>query len=143
MTEDRRQILDMLAEKKITTEEADRLIAALGSDAGSGEPGTGLGRRPNPKYLRVLVDTIDPKEGPTKVNIRVPVQLLRAGVKLTGLIPAQARDHMNEAMREQGINFDVNRLNPDNLDDLIDQLNDLTIDVDQANNNTKVRVFCE
>ena len=143
MTEDRRQILDMLAEKKISADEADRLIAALGSDAASGEPGSGLTKRSNPKYLRVLVDTIDPKEGPTKVNIRVPVLLLRAGVKLTGLIPPQARDQMNEAMREQGINFDVNRLNPDNLDELIDQLNDLTIDVDQANNNTKVRVFCE
>ena len=143
MTEDRRQILDMLAEKKISADEADRLIAALGSDAASGEPGSGPTKRSNPKYLRVLVDTIDPKEGPTKVNIRVPVLLLRAGVKLTGLIPPQARDQMNEAMREQGINFDVNRLNPDNLDELIDQLNDLTIDVDQANNNTKVRVFCE
>ena len=143
MTEDRRQILDMLAERKISTEEADRLIAALGDNAGSGEPGHAALTRPNPKYLRIMVDTIDPKEGPTKVNIRVPVQLLRAGVKLTGLIPAQARDQMNEAMREQGINFDVNRLNPDNLDELIDQLNDLTIDVDQANNNTKVRVFCE
>jgi hypothetical protein len=143
MTEDRRQILEMLAVKKITPEEADRLIAALGDDAGPGGPGNGAVGRPNPKYLRVLVDTIDPKEGPTKVNIRVPVQLLRAGVKLTGLIPASAREQMNEAMREQGVNFDVNRLNPDNLDELIDQLNDLTIDVDQANNNTKVRVFCE
>jgi hypothetical protein len=143
MTEDRRQILEMLAEKKISPEEADRLIAALGADAGSGAPGNGVASRLNPKYLRVLVDTIDPKEGPTKVNVRVPIQLLRAGVKLTGLIPASAREQMNEAMREQGVNFDVNRLNPDNLDELIEQLNDLTIDVDQANNNTKVRVFCE
>ncbi len=143
MTEDRRQILDMLAEKKISVDEAERLIAALGEDAEPGSAGNGALARKDPKYLRVLVDTIDPKEGPTKVNIRVPVQLLRAGVKLTGLIPAQARDHMNEAMREQGVNFDVNRLNPDNLEELIDQLNDLTIDVDQAENNTKVRVFCE
>lgn len=143
MTEDRRQILDMLAEQKISAEDADRLIAALGDDAGPGQPGHGTLTRQNPKYLRILVDTIDPKEGPTKVNVRVPIQLLRAGVKLTGLIPPQAREQMNDAMREQGIDFDVNRLNPDNLDELIDQLNDLTIDVDQANNNTKVRVFCE
>jgi len=143
MTEDRRQILDMLAENKISPEEADRLIAALGDDARPGEPGNAAVTRTEPKYLRVLVDTNDPKEGPTKVNVRIPIQLLRAGVKLTGLIPAQARDHMNEAMREQGVDFDVNRLNPDNLEELIDQLHDLTIDVDQAETNTKVRVFCE
>ena len=143
MTEDRRQILDMLAENKISPEEADRLIAALGDDARTGEPGNAAVTRTEPKYLRVLVDTNDPKEGPTKVNVRIPIQLLRAGVKLTGLIPAQARDHMNEAMREQGVDFDVNRLNPDNLEELIDQLHDLTIDVDQAETNTKVRVFCE
>ena len=143
MNEDRRQILDMLSENKISPEEADRLIAALGDDAQPGTSGNGGVTRADPKYLRVLVDTIDPKEGPTKVNVRIPIQLLRAGVKLTGLIPAQARDHMNEAMREQGVDFDVNRLNPDNLEELIDQLHDLTIDVDQAETNTKVRVFCE
>ena len=96
-----------------------------------------------PEYLRVLVDTDDPLGGPTKVNVRVPIQLLRAGVKLTGLIPAVAREHMNEAMREQGVNIDVNQIRPENLDELIDQLNDLSVDVDQAQTNTKVRVFCE
>jgi hypothetical protein len=143
MTEERRQILNMLSENKISPEEAERLIAALGDRAAPGGPGAGTVTRADPKYLRVLVDTNDPEEGPTKVNVRIPIQLLRAGVKLTGLIPAQARDHMNEAMREQGLNFDVNRLNPENIEDLIDQLHELTIDVDQADTDTKVRVFCE
>lgn len=141
MSDERRQILDMLAENKISAEEADRLIAALGTDASRPESSGADPLKPKPKYIRVLVDAVDSKEGPTKVNVRVPIQLLRAGVKLTGLIPAQAREHMNEAMREQGINVDVNQIKPENLDELIDQLNDLTVDVDQAE--TKVRVFCE
>ena len=37
----------------------------------------------------------------TKVNIRVPLQLLRAGVRLAGLIPTEARTHVNEALRER------------------------------------------
>jgi len=82
-----------------------------------------------------------PGEGPTKVNVRVPMQLLRAGVRLTSLIPAQARDHINQAMREHGVNFDVGQLKPENLEELIDQLNDLTVDVDQKD--AQVRVFCE
>ena len=36
-----------------------------------------------PKYLRVIVDANEPGEGPVKINVRVPLMLLRAGVKLT------------------------------------------------------------
>ena len=98
MNDNRRQILDMLAEGKVTAEEAERLIAALerGGVPAARPPG-------NFKYLRVLVDANDPLDGPTKVNVRVPMQLLRAGVKLTGVIPDRARDQVNEAMRKEGI----------------------------------------
>ncbi len=93
------------------------------------------------KYLRVLVDTKDPLDGPTKVNVRVPMQLLRAGVRLTGVIPASAREEVNNALRKEGIAFDINNVTPQNLEELIEQLRELTVDVD--NENTKVRVFCE
>ena len=66
---------------------------------------------------------------------------LRAGVRLGSLIPVQARDKVNAHMREHGIPFDVGQLKPENLEVLIEQLNDLTVDVDQEK--TKVRVFCE
>jgi hypothetical protein len=136
MNDNRRQILDMLAQGKITAEEAERLLAALErSDAPASRPAG------NFKYLRVLVDAQDPLDGPTKVNVRVPMQLLRAGVKLTGVIPDRAREQVNEAMRKEGIPFDINKLTPDNLEDMIEQLRDLTVDVDNAS--AKVRVFCE
>ena len=136
MNDNRRQILEMLAQGKITAEEAERLIAALErSDAPASRPAG------NFKYLRVLVDAQDPLDGPTKVNVRVPMQLLRAGVKLTGVIPDRAREQVNEAMRKEGIPFDINKLTPDNLEDMIEQLRDLTVDVDNAS--AKVRVFCE
>jgi hypothetical protein len=84
-------------------------------------------------------------EGPTKVNVRVPMQLLRAGVKLAGLIPAQALHRANQAIHAQGIPFDLSQIKPENLEDLIDQLSDLSVDVDQKDReaNVKVRVFCE
>ena len=134
MNENRRQILDMLAQGKITAEEAERLIAAL-------ERGDAPAPAGNFKYLRVLVDAQDPLDGPTKVNVRVPMQLLRAGVRLTGVIPDRAREQVNEAMRKEGIPFDINKLTPDNLEEMIEQLRDLTVDVDNAS--AKVRVFCE
>jgi hypothetical protein len=144
MSENRRQILQMLADGKVTTEQAERLLAALERDtapaAGPGAVPTPLRNRP--KYLRVTVDTQDQLSGePTKVNIRVPMQLLRAGVRLSSLIPVSARDEVNSALRRQGVTVDINHLRPEHLEDLIEQLEELTVDVDQEH--TKVRVFAE
>ena len=136
MNDNRRQILDMLADGKLTAEEAERLIAAL--ERGGA---TAMTESDKVKYLRVLVDTNDPLDGPTKVNVRVPMQLLRAGVRLTGVIPTRARDEVNNALRKEGIAFDINNVTPQNLEELTEQLRELTVDVD--NENTKVRVFCE
>ena len=152
MNEHRRQILQMLSEGKISADEAERLISAMEappafstlSDGGSS--GTG---KPRPKYLRVLVDAEEGAngayDGPTKVNVRVPMQLLRAGVRLAGLIPAQALHRANSAMQEKGVPIDLTQIKPENLEDLVEQLNDLTVDVDQkeAGAKVKVRVFCE
>ncbi len=144
MNEDRRQILQMLSDGKVTADEAERLFAALEAGPRPLEsPGGAVRAGARPKYLRVVVDAEDPNHpnGQTKVNVRVPMQLLRAGVRLGALIPAHARDRANEAMREHGVQFDLSQLKPENLEDLIEQLNELTVDVDQEK--TKVRVFCE
>ena len=144
MRENRRQVLDMLGAGKISPDEADKLIAALGSEA-NGSAAVAPGARTWPKYLRVLVEADEEGHGDslTKVNIRVPMQLLRAGVRLTSLIPPLAREHVNQAMRDQGVGFDLAQLRPENLEDLIEHLKDLQIDVDHPKNKVKVRVFCE
>ena len=144
MNEERRRILEMLSTGKITTEEADRLLAALGSQQISGSVASSESAvKAPPKYLRVMVeDNSDRSDGGrTQVNIRVPMQLLRAGVKLAGLIPAQAAVRVNEALHEQGIQFDLSQLKPENLEELVNHLSELTVDVDERD--TKVRVFCE
>jgi hypothetical protein len=133
----------MLADGKVTADEAERLIAALDSHASTSLASAGStdpARRP--KYLRVVVDAEDKhRGGPVKVNVRVPLQLLRAGVRFSALVPSQARDQVNQALHKEGIPFDIDQLKPENLDALIDQLNDLTVDVDHED--AKVRVFCE
>lgn len=147
MNEHRRQILQMLSEGKISADEAERLITAAEEPSRAGSSESGLAGRSRPKYLRVVVDSEEDgrHEGPTKVNIRVPIQLLRAGVKLAGLLPAQALHRANDAIREQGVPIDLTQMKPENLEDLVEHLNDLTVDVDQkeANTKVKVRVFCE
>jgi len=141
MNEDRKRILAMLAERKITADEAERLLDAMGREPAPLQGG-GADPKPNgsPKYFRVEVNANEP-DGPTKVNVRIPMQLLRAGVRLSALIPPKARDEVNAAMARQGIPFDINQLKPENLDDLLVHLADFTVDVDSGD--AKVRVFCE
>jgi len=145
MNENRKQILEMLAAGKISADEAERLIAALEKDSPPGASAGGGESHPKgwPKYLRVAVESEEGTlgHGPSRVNVRVPFQLLRAGVKLTGIIPPQARAKVNEALHQQGIDLDVNELKADNLEELIYQLKDLTVDIDEKT--SKVRVFCE
>jgi SHOCT-like protein len=155
MNENRRQILEMLANGAITADEAERLIVALEKEqpAAAGA-GTAPGSKPRPKYLRVVVEDESGSSpiasgimggsdhrGPTKVNVRVPMQLLRAGVKLASLIPPQAQIKVNDALQQQGLTLDLSQLKPENLEELVDQLSELTVDVDDSK--SKVRVFCE
>jgi hypothetical protein len=140
VNDDRKRILAMLAEGKITADEAERLLDALGRGP-TPTVGAAPGSNRAPKYFRVEVDANEGDAGPTKVNVRVPMQLLRAGVRLSALIPPRARDEVNAAMSRQGIAFDINQLKPENLEELIEHLGDMTVDVD--NERAKVRVYCE
>lgn len=142
MNGDRRAVLQMLADGKITADEAERLLAALDKSgpqpAATAEAPAGPAHKP--KYLRVAVDTDEGGE-PTKVNVRVPMALLRAGVRLSSVIPAAARDKVNDELAKSGVDFDINQLKPENLEELIAHLDDLSVDVDQER--TKVRIYCE
>lgn len=158
MNENRRQILEMLAAGKITADEAERLLAALEPDvsaavrdfAASTAKSNGAKVAPttsHAKYLRVLVEadeSMTGMKGPTTVNVRVPLQLLRAGVRLASLIPQQAHDQLDEALNRHGVPLTLSQIKPENLEELVDHLEDLTVDVDgKEGNTTKVRVFCE
>jgi hypothetical protein len=141
MNEQRRQILQMLAEGKITADEAERLIDALQRQEPESPPGATPHPKPRPKYLRVMVVDTSSGDEPSRVNVRVPLQLLRAGVRLTSLIPAQALTKVNAELSKSGVPIDLTQLKPQQLEDLIDQLHDLTVDVDDPD--AKVQVFCE
>jgi hypothetical protein len=138
MSENRRRILEMLGQGKITADEAERLMAALESEPVSPAPAAPAGKV---KYLRVVVDAQDEGDAPVKVNVRVPMQLLRAGVKLTAIIPPRARTEVNEALRKEGIDVDIGKLTPESLEEIVEQLRELQVDVDS--DRAKVRVFCE
>lgn len=142
MNNDRRSVLQMLSDGKISADEAERLLSALDRTEAPAMGASSQAPRLNgaPKYLRVTVDA-DVHGDATKVNIRVPMALLRAGVRLTSLIPPAARDQVNAELAKNGVPFDIGQLKPENLDELVNHLDDLTVDVDSTD--ARVRVFCE
>ena len=142
MTENRRQILDMLSEGKISVEEAESILGLLEQPASVATSGsdTGEGRKSPPKYLRVVGEE-DGESGNERVNVRVPMALIRSGVKLAALIPGDATNRMNEKLREKGIGIDVGNLKSEDLDQLVDALADMEVDVQDGNGH--VRVFVE
>ena len=145
MNEDRRRILAMLADGKLSVDEAERLMTALGAEASgtveSASPARPAGPR---KYLCVVVDALgDGTSKPTNVNVRVPLQVLRAGVRLTSLLPSEARAKVDRALSENGIDFDLSRMKPENVDELIEALSGTTVDIGAGDEGARVKVFCE
>ncbi len=152
MSENKKKILEMLADNKINAEEAYRLLSAIdpkeGGSKDDGRDDVGKEKtedKGKPRYLRVTVtpsgNHTDPKHA-DRVNVRVPMSLIRAGIKLTALIPPEALDKANNALREKGINFDVRNIKNEDIEDLIDALGDMQVDIESAKGDN-VKVFVE
>ena len=147
MSENQKKILEMLAQNKISADEAYRLLNIIESGEG-GRESTGkmaTAMKDKVKYLRVTVlpdAEHEHSQNVDRVNVRVPMSLIRAGIKLTSLIPPEARDKVNGALREKGIDFDVRNVKPEDLEELIEALSDLEVDVVSAKGE-KVKVFVE
>jgi hypothetical protein len=146
MNEDRKRILDMLAEGKITADQADMLIDSLGAPAESapapapstsaGWP-TGPSATGTPKFMYVKIRSTDKDT----VDVKVPLALLRAGLKLTSLIPPQAMEQINESMAASGMSIDFNNLKPNDIEEVIESLGEMEVNIVSANGDN-VRVFC-
>lgn len=141
MNDDRKRILDMVAQGKISVQEAGKLIDALSQNQ-QAEPSAqdaSSAMKKELKYLRVVVDS---KQG-DNVNIRVPMALLRAGLKLSALVPPLAYQKINEKLSENGVDIDINMLlKSSDIEQIIESLGELNVDVNSAQGD-KVRVFFE
>ena len=146
MTQNRRQILDMLAEGKITVDEAERLLALVEAPAGGGPGSTEAGetRKSPPRYLRVVVEPGpdgSEEENRERVNVRIPMAMIRAGVKLAALIPTHAMDRVNEKLQQRGMGVDLSSLKAEGLEQMLEAMAELEIDVQDGKQ--QVRVYLE
>ncbi len=155
MSENQKRILQMLAEGRISVEEASRLLSLI-SEAQSPrieEIASAKGAKSTPRFLYVKVDPKEgspcqgDKEGPSvkretgRVNIRIPMGLIRAGIKLKALIPQQAADDINRAFKEKGISFDIRDLKEEYLESLVTALGESEIKLDSRE--AEVSIYAE
>jgi hypothetical protein len=131
MSEEKRKILEMLAEGKINVEEAERLMQAVDSPA----PPSGA----EPRFFRVLVNkpARDGKKA-ENVNIRVPISVIRGGLRLSAVFPgmlAKKKIQLND-----GTELDFSKMHYSDLEAMIKDIGELTVDVD---GDAQVRIRCE
>jgi hypothetical protein len=145
MSGEKARILKMVADRVISINEAEELLDALSANS---RPGSSSAvERPkapvaesvpkNPKYMYVKVTGKDCDN----VDVRVPLGLLRAGMRFTTLIPPHAIQKINGSLQEKGIPFDFNSLKPDDIDELIKNLAEMEVNVN-SKTGENVRVYC-
>jgi hypothetical protein len=94
VSEERKKILGMIAEGKITPEDGERLLAAMGEPAASSPPPPDGGHVPaqrssTHRWLRIHVDT---SEG-ERVRVNVPWKLAKFALNF---IPKEARARLGD-----------------------------------------------
>ncbi|MCW8132730.1 MAG: hypothetical protein KIS92_20455 [Planctomycetota bacterium] len=144
MDDNQRKVLEMVAAGKVSVADAERLLEKLhkAAPAAKGDPEAGAdedeaapGAKPKgkaPKFLRVVVQDVFGDN----VNVRVPLTLVKTGVRLSALLPREAR----EAVEDKGV--DLNGLSGLDGEDLVSALAELELNAQEVDGSS-VRIFCE
>ena len=159
MTEERRRVLDLLAEGKINADEAERLLNALNGAARAAPeedsgPFAGMRRfrrhvhrmhrehqehhSAGRRYVYVVIDQEGSDGRKERMRMKVPVKLLKAGISLSGLMPREVRERVQTALKAKGIEVDPFSLRGDE-DEILSALADLEIDI--GNRGEKIRIY--
>jgi DUF4097 and DUF4098 domain-containing protein YvlB len=140
MNEERMRILTMLAEGKLSTDDAEKLLQAL--DGKSKDANVSEGSRTIDVKGKYLYVQVDPKEGKSseRVSVKVPLALVKAGLNITKLIPADAQEKIQSSMHDSGIPFSLSDIDPQNFEEIMVALEQMSIDVDT--DESTVKVFC-
>ena len=141
MSDDTRRILELLAQGKITVDEADRLMKAV-SAAAAQDAAAGAGERPKPRWVRINVFK-QAKEGKQdkEVNIRVPIAVIKSGMRLGAFIPGYLRDEMRQDLRDKGFDVDFSKLDAAALEAVLNDLGEANIHIESGR--AHMRITCE
>lgn len=154
MSSEKQFILEMLHHGKISVDEAERLLNALGASAPETPfgrhfqfgPGGGPfrkrrhrhrrghhhGMHHGPRFIHIEIDEYTEDGHHDKRRLKVPLKLLKAGINLSGLLPRDAREGIAAKLKAKGIDVDPFSLRGMDIDEFAEALSDLDLDLDGA-----------
>ena len=135
MSEETRKVLEMLSNGKVSVQEAEQLLQAVIAPGQSADE-----KRAEPRYFRVLVNK-PAREGKKAeaVNIRVPMTVVRGGLRLSALFPGMLGK--KKIQLDNGTELDLSKIHYTDLEAMIKDIGELTVDVD--GDDAQVRIRCE
>lgn len=144
MSSEKRRILDLLTQGKISADEAERLLEAVDKPE-STDQHQDTGTNGKGRFLCIKVDA---KEGYNlhhgrhgdHVNIRIPLALIKAGVKLGSVLPESTRDRVEGHLSGHGLDLNLKKLDSQSVDELIQVLRETNIEIDDEKET--VRIYC-
>jgi hypothetical protein len=134
MSEETRKVLDMLSSGKVSVQEAEQLLQAVGAPGATADD-----KKVEPRYFRILVNK-PAREGKKAeaVNIRVPMTVVRGGLRLGALLPGMLGK--KKIQLDNGTELDLSKVTYTDLEAMIKDIGELTVDVD---GDAQVRIRCE
>jgi hypothetical protein len=142
MSDETRRVLDLLAQGKITVDEADQLLRALTGHPPRADaaPAGAASSAAKPRFIRIHVHKPG-KDGcqPKDVNIRVPISVVRGGMRLGTMIPGW-QQWMGARVRDRGVDLDFSKLDPDEIESLLGKMGEIHID---SGSGEQVRITTE
>ena len=148
--DDTRRILDMLQEGKITVDEADRLLKAVTAEAPAGAAAAGeppADGRARPRWIRINVQkpANDLGQKAKNVNIRVPIGIVKGGMRLGAIIGTFAGDKAARRMKAEGLDIDLAKISSDlsqmngpEFDEFLRSLNETNIEIEDGKSTVRI-----
>ena len=144
MSEETRRVLELLAQGKVSVDEADQLLKAVSAATAAGSPSsTAADERPRPpaRFVRIAIHKEDERQGEKDVTIRVPLVIVRSGMRLGALIPGIAGEKVAARLRDRGVELGFSTLDAAALDAVFKELGSEPIDIDAGK--AQIRITCE
>ena len=134
MSEETRKVLEMLSNGKVSVQEAEQLLQAVTAPSQSADE-----KNVEPRYFRILVNK-PAREGKKAeaVNIRVPMTVVRGGLRLGSLFPGMLAK--KKVQLANGNELALSKVTYTDLEAMIKDIGELTVDVD---GDKQVRIRCE
>lgn len=134
MSEETRKVLEMLSSGKVSVLEAEQLLNAVKASSERTEE-----KKAEPRFFRVLINkpARDGKKA-ENVNIRVPMTVVRGGLRLGSLFPGMLAKRKFQLAN--GDEIDLSKVTYTDLEAMIKDIGELAVDVDGE---AQVRIRCE